>query len=143
MMESYIHAPAVPKTTLLSHPPPTYPQSSWFRGVSDAMTTDSQEVMNRVKNLVSGSGANHKKNYNRQQADYKPQEETTARATNSVVAKLTVLGHEASTTGRLSTPGCPTENQWNMIKPLEHLEWQIQNLQNTILSYKGVPERFF
>lgn len=30
-------------------------------GVSDAMTTDSQEVMDRVKNLVSGSGANHKK----------------------------------------------------------------------------------
>lgn len=99
MMESYIHAPAAPKTTLLSHPSPTDPQSSWFRGVSDAMTTDSQEVMNRVKNLVSGSGANHKKNYNRQQTDYKPQGETTARATNSVVAKLTVLGHEASTTG--------------------------------------------
>lgn len=33
------------------------------------MTTDSEEVMDRVKNLVSGPGAKHKKNDNRQQAD--------------------------------------------------------------------------
>lgn len=68
-MESYTYTAAVPKTSLLPHPSPTVPQSPLFRVINDEMTTDSEEVMDRVKNLVSGPEAKHKKNDNRQQAD--------------------------------------------------------------------------
>lgn len=33
------------------------------------MTTDSEEMMDRVKNQISGTEAKHRRNYNRQQAD--------------------------------------------------------------------------
>lgn len=60
---------AVPKTSLLPHPSPTDPQSSWFRVINDEMTTDSEEMMDRVKNQISRTEAKHRRNYNRQQAD--------------------------------------------------------------------------